>query len=284
MSISNIFCTFAAPNMSMLRLYIFRLVDYMRHRLTSIHTMGHHIHSPFLFHIASFILPEKATYYSFKAIEDCRWRLMRDKRKVYVEDYGTGQSGERKVADIASSSLKPSREAQLLMRLAVLIDAKNMVELGTSLGISTAYLASANSQATVTTFEGASEVAKLAQETWTRLGITNIRSVVGPIDETLLGDHTLFTNNAHTREKIDLAFLDANHTGEATLRYFEALLPLAAENSIYVLDDIHSTPDMLEAWHTICKHEGVTATFDLYSMGLVFFNSHFEKKTYRIRL
>lgn len=257
-------------------LYIFRACDFLRHQLTSRYTLGYGIHSPFLFAIAEQILPASEPYYAFLDIEKLRYKLQRSKKRIFVEDYGTGTSEERAVSAIAERSLKSPREAQLLMRLAVMLHAREIVELGTSLGLTTAYLASASSDARVTTFEGAPEVARLAEDNWKRLGLTNIQCVEGPIDET-------FIKYCAPARKVDLCFMDANHTSKATLRYFRQLLPMAHEHSVFVLDDIHSSPDMLKAWRDICAMPEVTATFDIYSMGLVFFNKNFEKKTYNIR-
>lgn len=262
---------------------LYRVCAYLSHLLRSRHTLGYGIHSPYLFYIARAILPETCRYYSFDKIEQLKTRMLHMRQKVYVEDFGTGSSGERRVDRIAHGSLKPSRQAQLLMRLAVMQKAEHMVELGTCLGISTAYMASANSNAEVISFEGAPELAELARRNWRELGLNNIRCVVGNIDETLpVFIHERTCSDEHYR--LDMAFLDANHTAEATIRYFGWLKTLAGEKSIFVLDDIHASRDMHNAWKEICAMEGVTATMDLYDMGLVFFDSCLEKKMYRIRL
>lgn len=259
-----------------LKLLIWRTADYLRHYFSSKHTMGYSVHSPYLFQIARFVIPDNTPYYCFKEIEKMRRDMLASREKVYVEDYGTGQSGERLVADVAKSSLKDARQAQLLMRLAVMAEAKEIVELGTSLGVTTAYLASVGKDVHVTTFEGAANLAKIAKKNWERTKLSNITCVVGSIDDTLY-------NYAHMRET-DFAFVDANHTGEATLRYVSELMKYRKEKSIFAVDDIHSTPEMLSAWRDICAMDGVTATMDLYSMGLIFFDKNLEKRTYKIRL
>lgn len=258
------------------RYWIFSAWAYVKHRLTSRHTLGHGIHSPYLFYIARAILPDTNSYYCFGAIERARGDLLLSHEKIDVVDYGTGQSGRRGVAVIAASSLKPRQEAQILFRLAVMTGAKEMVELGTSLGVTSAYLAAASSVARVTTFEGSPAIAGVAKNVWKKLHLKNIDCRIGNLDEVL----AKYAPSC----PIDLAFLDANHTGDATLRYFEYLQQYAAETTIFVLDDIHYSPDMQHAWEVICKHPSVTATMDLFSMGLVFFDKHLERKTYRIRL
>lgn len=255
---------------------IFRAWAWLNHRVSSPHTMGFGIHSPYLFNIARAIVPCREPYYAFAPIERLRDMLLRSGETVWVEDFGTGKSGRRRVKDIARLTLKPSREAQLLMRLAVMQKAQEIVELGTCLGISSAYLASADSRARLTTFEGASEVAEVARKGWSQLGLHNVDCIVGNIDQTL--------PEWHPQKSVDFAFLDANHTREATLRYFDLLLPYAGKKSLFVLDDIHYSRGMQRAWEEICKRPEVTATMDLGAMGLVFFDPNLEKKTYRIRM
>lgn len=266
---------------------IFRLHAFLHHRLTSRHTMGYSIHSPYLFYLARFILPETKPYYCFKRLEKQRITWLRSADEVFVEDFGTGSSGKRKVSALAETSLKSRVEAQLLMRLCVENRVQRVLELGTSLGLTTAYLASASSAAEVVTMEGAPELVRLARKSWQQLGLKNIHPVVGNIDETLpkwIAEKQQLWHDEGVGKVLDFCFMDANHTGEATLRYFRWLQPLAGPRTIYVLDDIHRSPDMQEAWNTIRQLPGVTATFDLYSMGLVFFDPHLERRTYRIRL
>lgn len=255
---------------------IFSAWAYVRHRVVARNTLGYGIHSPYLFNLARAIFPCTHPYYAFGKIERRRAALLRCEDEIFVEDFGTGHSGKRRVCDIARMTLKPSREAQLLMRLAVEQGAKEIVELGTCLGISSAYLASAGSDVRLTTFEGAPEVAEIARKGWLELGLKNVECVVGDIDKTL--------PEWRPEGKIDMAFLDANHTYEATVRYFKTLLPFAHKKSIFVLDDIHYSCGMQRAWEEICKMQEVSATMDLYAMGLVFFDPNYEKKTYCIRL
>ena len=82
----------------------------------------------------------------------------------------------------------------------------------------------------------------------------------------------------------DVAFVDANHTYEASLKYFDVLAQKVHEKSVVVMDDIHHSEEMERAWREICADERVTSTIDLYQMGLVFFDQHYWKRNYRMRL
>ena len=75
-----------------------------------------------------------------------------------------------------------------------------------------------------------------------------------------------------------------NHTYEATMAYFDVLANKFHEKSVLVIDDIHHSKEMERAWKNICADERVTSTIDLYQMGLVFFDKHYWKRNYRMRL
>ena len=246
------------------------------------------MHSPTLFYIVRMVMYDDNEYYAFPKIEQQRKSLLRSTSVVTQTDYGTGarawEGGSpvqtRRVADIARTHLESPSTAQLLFRLVNYLTGVSqqpltIVELGTSLGITAAYLASPSPQNTVQTYEGAEEVADIAAEVWRELDIRNIVPVIGNIDDTL---------PRYKAKKTDLAYIDANHTYEATMRYFRQLLPSAAQHSIYVIDDIHHSPEMERAWHDIQAMQQVTSTIDCYKLGLVFFNKHYIRKHYKMRI
>lgn len=268
---------------------LYRARSYVRHQLTAWHTGGEGVHSPTLFYIVRMIMYDDNAYYAFPQIEQQRERLLHNTNTLCQIDYGTGARAKenggntgilRRIADIARSHLAPPATGQLLFRLANYLTVSlrtplTIVELGTSLGITTAYLASPNRANTVLTYEGAEEVADEAMKTWRTLGLTNIEPVIGNIDQTLA---------ASCPKQVDLAYIDANHTYEATLRYFRQLLPAAGQQSIYVVDDIHHSPEMERAWCAIQAVPQVTSTIDCYNFGLVFFDKHYIRKHYRMRI
>ena len=235
------------------------------------------------------IVYDQNAYYAYVRIEQQRARLLRSKATVQQQDYGSGarerakgapQVITRTVGEVARTHLESPQVGQLLFRLVnYLTEAQGrpltIVELGTSLGITTAYLAAPDGRNVVQTYEGAEEVADEAREVWQALRLTNIQSLIGNIDDTLVGS---------CPKPVDIAYIDANHTREATLRYFKQLLPAARAHSIFILDDIHHSPEMEQAWHEIRAMKQVTSTIDCYHLGLVFFDPHYMRKNYRIRL
>ena len=264
-----------------------RVRSYVRHQLTAWHTGGEGVHSPTLFYLVRMVLCDDNAYYAYPRIEQQRRRLLASSEVVRQTDYGTGGGDtgspaviSRRVADIARTHLESPKVGQLLFRIVNHLSAERnepltIVELGTSLGISTAYLASPAQRNIVQTYEGADEVAEQAMLVWRELGLTNIEPVIGNIDVTLA---------QHMPKSIDLAYMDANHTYEATMRYFRQLLPKAKHHSIYLIDDIHHSPQMEQAWREIQAMEQVTTTIDCYHLGLVFFNKHYIHKHYKMRM
>lgn len=272
----------------MVRLAIYRIFTYLRHRLTSWNTSGEGIHSPSLFYMVRMLFYCQSRYYCWSDIENLRQKLLRSGEKIFVHDFGTGEDGIRRVADIAHTSLERPQLGQLLFRLLVYLRQQKqhplaILELGTSLGITTSYLAMANSDNQVVTMEGSTEIARIAQGNWEQLRVKNVTLVEGDIDTTLARALDTLYNRAHTR-RIDLAYVDANHTCEATCRYASLLLPLLAENGVLVVDDIYHSPEMESAWKTIKEMDIVTSTMDFYHFGIAFVNPYYLKKHYRLKI
>jgi len=137
-----------------------------------------------------------------------------------------------------------------MFRMAQFYKPANVLELGTSLGITTAYLAAANNQSLVTTMEGAGEVAAIARKNFERLNLQNIQIVTGNFDETL-------SPVLQKMPSIDFAFIDGNHRKAPTLLYFQQLLNHILPSSILIFDDIHWSKEMEDAWKIIQQHKQV---------------------------
>ena len=288
-----------------LRVALYRAKSWLRHQLTAWNTGGEGVHSPYLFEWVRMVMMDKNSFYIWGEIERCREKMLRDERELEFVDYGSGKlkgengklkgaNGERRrVCDIARRSLAKRKYAQMLSRLVNWLGASHclengsgtayslefrgltIVELGTSLGVTTAYMAAMDSRNRVVTFEGCEAVANMARENWKALNINNIECRVGKIDAEQL---------TRDIEHLDVAVIDANHTYVSTCEYFDVLAGKVREKSVIVVDDIHYSEEMEKAWKAICADERVTSTIDLYQMGLVFFDKHYWKRHYTMRL
>lgn len=253
------------------------ITAYIKHWFTSKPKGGFGIHSPFVFHFVTDVIECKHQYYAYNKVEAYRKAFLSDKNsEIYFTDYGTGKSGKRKICDIARRSLKNKDLSQLLHRIAVSNHSRNILELGTSLGITTMYLALSDTKARIVTLEGCEPVAEFASLAFSMSGIKNIKIITGNIDNTINGAVNSFNS-------LDLVFFDANHRKEPTLRYFNSCLPKITDNTIFVFDDINHSNEMREAWKEICNNKNVRVTIDIFHLGIVFFNKKLKKENYKIR-
>ena len=248
---------------------------YLHYYFTASNGNGHGVHSPFVFDFIKNVLKDKKQYNCYSAIEAQRKDLLTDSRIIEVEDFGAGssviKSNQRVVKNIAASSLKPKKYAQLLYRMVQYYKPETIVELGTSFGITTSYLASGNNNSTIYTCEGSTAIAAIAQRNFDILKLKNIELIQGNFNQTL--QPLLSKVN-----KIDLAFVDGNHRKEPTLAYFSQLLNHSTNSSILIFDDIHWSAEMEAAWKEIQSHQAVTLTIDLFFIGIVFINNDFKVK------
>ena len=262
-----------------------RFWAYVRHVFSAWNTTGEGIHSPYLFELVRFVLRDKNVYYCFADIERRRETLLACRDVLDVMDFGSagspaGKLIKRRVCDIAKTHLERPVIGQLLFRLVNFIGQHEkhpleILELGTSLGVTTAYMASADSRNKVVTLEGSEEVLNVAQGVWRALRLENIEWRQGNIDDTLFSS---------ARERIDVAYVDANHTFEATKRYVGYLLPRMSEKGVVVIDDIHHSMQMEQAWKALKGDVRVTTSMDLYHVGLLFVDPHYLKRHYKIKI
>ncbi len=240
----------------------------------------HSVHSPFVYTLVNDVLRVNEHLPEFDAIESLRDDLLMSDQVIRVNDLGAGSRvldmPIRNVSDIASTSLKPARQAQLLFRLARHFEPSTVLELGTSFGITTLYMARGAENATVTTIEGCPQTHRIARHHFEELRQRNIHAVLGSFRSRL--PEVLKQTDA-----LDMVFIDGHHAKEPTLEYFEQCLSKAHNNSVFILDDIHWSRGMEAAWEEVKAHPRVTVTIDLYDLGLVFFRTEQAPQHFRQR-
>lgn len=252
--------------------------QYLWHWLTAVN--DHSLQAPFIYDFYNRILKSKKSNEDAIAIENIRQELLKSKVEIEVESYGAtskvSNKASRPVSAIARHGITSAETSQLLNRIIKEYELKSIVELGTSFGLNTMYMALDKTR-TVTSFEGCHNTLELAKENFKKLDYQNITTIEGNIDETL----PAFLSQLDG--PIDFAYLDANHRLEPTLNYFELLYAKAHQDSIFVIDDIHWSAEMSEAWKTIIADQRVTLSVDLFDIGIIFFRQELSKEHYRIR-
>jgi predicted O-methyltransferase YrrM len=238
---------------------------------------AHGIHSPFVFDLYNEGIHKKGSYYSYEKIEQLRKKLLSSKKEIDVTDLGSGKSGKKIIGKIAAHAAKSAKYGQLLFRLVNYFKPDTILELGTSLGISTSYLASANSNTRVVTIEGCPNIANEARKHFQSLGLLNIENRIGNFD------NELSSVIGHQSSVIDFIFFDGNHRKEPTLNYFKQCLEYANNDSVFIFDDIHWSDEMEQAWEEIKKNPKVTVAIDLFFLGLIFFRKEQAKENFIVR-
>ncbi len=255
---------------------LFIITAYIKHWFSSKPKGGFGIHSPFVYRFVTDVIECNHQYYAYGDVERFRRAWLSDKMEIDFTDYGTGTSGKRKICNIAKKSLKSKDLAQLIYRIALSNHSHNILELGTSLGITTMYLALTDSTARVVSLEGCQAVANCALSALNLRGIKNVEIITGNIDNTIKGVVSTF-------DSLDFVLFDANHRKEPTMYYFNECLTKVHDKTIFVFDDINHSDEMREAWKEICGNEKVRVTIDIFHLGIVFFDKKLKKEHYKIR-
>lgn len=262
---------------------MFRLAyKYLTYFFTSVGPHG--VHSPFVYKLLTQVIRDKKLYPAYKQVEELRKQLLNNSQELTLEDFGAGSKNgkeyQRTIAKIAKTSAKPAKYAKLLYRLCKYHKPKYMLELGTSLGVSSAYQvfgAAESNEVNFITLEGSTQIAEQAKLNFESLGVENkIQVGIGNFDKTL---------DAYLKQfpQLDYVFFDGNHRYQPTIDYFEKCLPLAHENTLFIFDDIRWSDEMEKAWEEIKQHPSVTLTVDLFFIGLVYFKKGKVKEHFQLR-
>jgi len=119
-------------------------IKYFNYWITSSNGKGHGMHSPFVFEFITKVLNNKTGYPEYEKGEALRNQLLNDNTVLEVEDFGAGsvidKKSKRSISSIAKNAAKPKKFGQLLFRMVKHYQHATILELGTSLGITTSYL------------------------------------------------------------------------------------------------------------------------------------------------
>lgn len=240
----------------------------------------HAVHSPFVFSLITKCLYDKKSKPEYVPLKAYRESLLKNNNTIVVTDFGAGskvfKSNTRVISKIAQTAGISSRRAELLFRLVHYFQPETVLEIGTSLGLASAALSLGNGKAKITTLEGCPATAKEAQKQFQKFNFKNIDSVVTEFSGYLKSTQSLTTN-------YQFIYFDGNHSKEATLAYFDYLLPTITNETVWIFDDIHWSAEMEAAWEIIKDHPKVTVTIDTFQWGLVFFRYEQEKEHFVIR-
>jgi predicted O-methyltransferase YrrM len=243
----------------------------------------HAVHSPFVFTLITKCFYDTKSKLEYAVLKEYRNSLLQNQNTIEVTDFGAGskvfKSNTREISKIAKTAGISPKRAELLFRIVNYFQPDTILEIGTSLGLATSALSlgsrSVGIKSKITTLEGCPETAKIALEQFKKFGLTNINLEVTEFNSFLSKIPTL---------NFKLIYFDGNHQKQATLDYFELLLPTITNETVWIFDDIHWSSEMEEAWRIIKNHPKVTVTIDTFQWGLVFFRREQPNEHFVIRI
>ncbi len=242
-------------------------------------TNQHGVHSPFVYDLVTKCFYDKTQHANYEKLNAYRSRLKAMDKRLIVTDFGAGsrttKSSYRKISDIAQHAGITPKNSKLLYRFSNYYNPKTVLELGASLGLATQALCLGSPDSKIITIEGCPEIAKFTIEYLKERQLSNFNLINGKFSDVI---------PKLDIPKFDLVFFDGNHQKEATLNYFEALLPKTHNDTIFIFDDIYWSLGMTEAWETIKQHPKVTVTIDTFYWGIVFFRKEQAKEHFSIRV
>jgi len=258
----------------------FQIQAYFKYLKTAKYKKGHRIHPPFAFDLVRRLFYEKHYFYHFETIDEIRVQLAEDHCYIEVTDFGAGskkfKGSKRKVSGLLKHNATPKLQGELISRFVSEFKPKNILELGTSLGIGTLYLSLPNSKAKVITLEGCINLSNKANQVFKDADALNVEIVTGKFEDTL-------PSVLKKIEKLDMVYFDGHHNYEATINYFNQCLAKASESSVFIFDDIHWSAEMERAWNEIISHDSVSISFDLFKFGIAILNKEVKKQHYIVK-
>jgi predicted O-methyltransferase YrrM len=225
------------------------------------------------------VLFDNKWYIDYVLIENHRKELEKDNTLINTNDLGAGSkiahSHCKTIAKVAKRASVSMKSGRLLYRMARYYKPGLIIELGTSLGISTLYLSMGYPAAAVKTIEADSNLAALASGYFSNQGLTNIILINKSFDSAL----QMFPEAI--KEKT-IVFIDGNHQRQAVINYVSFFSQRLQPGSIIILDDINWSAGMQMAWKEIRDNKQYPLTIDLFYLGIVFFQEN-PKENYQIR-
>jgi predicted O-methyltransferase YrrM len=237
---------------------------------------GHGVHSPFAYKLCEEVFYNTNTFYDFDELKKVRNQLLQNKQVVTMTDFGAGSktfsSNSRQIKQIADKGVSKTFQSELLYKLIHFLNCNTCLELGTSIGLNTLYLARACKTGQVISIEGNKELSDFAGKLTKENNIHNTQFISAKFDDVL-------PDLLKGLPVLDFLYVDGNHRYDATLNYFNLALSKQQESTVIVFDDIYWSKGMTRAWQEIKKNPKVTLSIDAFYFGIIFFKKELKEKT-----
>ncbi len=257
---------------------IYLLTKYLEFFFKS--TNQHGVHSPFVYMLTTACFYKNISINLWESFLKIKQQLLDNKSFIKVTDFGSGskvfKTNKRQISKITKVAGISNKKAKLLIKIVNYFKPEYILEIGTSVGLSTSAIKIANQNSEMITLEGCSETATIAKELFLKNKLLQINSIIGNFKETI--------PKSVDNKKFDFIYFDGNHTKKATLNYFNTCLPTVKNDTFWIFDDIYWNKEMQETWSEIKSHPKVTVTVDVFHFGIVFFRKEQQKEHFKIRV
>ena len=198
-------------------------------------------------------------------IESARTALLEDASPLVDESLGPAgiYDDGLSVAKAARASRNPA-DSLMLYKLVREFRPRTILELGTNLGVSSAYLAAAqnlNGAGEVFTLDASPYRQRIARNLHGECSLDNVHYVAGLFTDTLhgtLADIAL----------VDFAFIDGHHQYQPTIDYFNMIFGHSAPECVFIFDDINWSDGMRRAWSELNDDPRFTVVASLQNVGI----------------
>ena len=206
----------------------------------------YNIHSPFVFDFVTKVLNDHGSNRDYDTI--MRIGRLLDKKK-----------------HISFAKRKRSR---LLYRVIQHYEPDSVVSFGSITALNATALALGNLQTKVYL-----EQSEDFLETLNAMGVINVR-LIQPAE---------FDSEHFRRLNTGFVFFGRDSFEDDTWDYLTDCLNYKTADSVFIFEGIHHNRDIEDAWEEIKADEDVSVTFDLYSIGMVFFREGIEKQDFVLK-
>lgn len=237
----------------------------------------YYIHSPFVYDFCRFVLNRNPSKKDIDTISAIKKYFQTSKGVLDLQEFGAGKPRTYTIdtKNYLKRTAITNKYGKLLHHLIAYYQIERVIETGTALGISTSWMALANPNCKISSIEGNKKLCDVSNEMFNRFSITNTQVYCGLVEDVL-------PELAKNMKCKTLLFIDAHHTGAATMRYFAMIKPYVKDDTIVVFDDINYSAEMHDAWKNIICDERITLSLNLYRIGVIFFNPSLSKQAFSL--
>lgn len=245
--------------------HLYHLKEKIRYRVKARHHKGFGIHSPYLFHLISSVLQGRHPYYCFGRIETKRQEFNLKPLLAGHPSFVTKHKYRKK-----------AHNRQIIFRIIQDARFRTLLELGTSSGIETQYMALANQKARCITVTKSAGLADAAKKGFQEQGLDQI-------ELHLLKPQDTLSKFIDQLENLDFVLFNQLESPGEEWTLFQQCLVKKNDSSIFVFMNIHENPAKARVWKDIRNSQDIQVAIDLFDLGIVLFNPELEKRKYVIR-